>query len=429
MKNNKNKFAFNDAHLQNIERKFEEKTGVRLEQRPNRIQLNFRKPVIIIALMICFTMLVSATVVIINQMQYIPFKGFVENGEYEIYYTPEILKLGNTATVETVTRIKDGKTSDLSIIITDTLDPNIKIITEKHGEFDLTPVIDYRYSSFGTLGQFQFHNEGGYSSYGYFIKDFPEINEFTLVSGNESIEIKLVPSSPNDVLTAEDSGVSIRFYRMSKGSKVLAYEMRENYFDIKKILGANYQGVKTVELGHWVTAYKLYDEKGNKINLNGLDYSGAGSGLGVTMFLRIGRDEKISRISINRVEVTVSMFNYGPPNYANRVSIPVPADGEEIIFDDGLLLYDKNGLISTLTSVTRKGNELTIHTDTGYNENDGENYENIEGIYMWFDGEHGSNMFGPGFEYIYINGDEDSINIWATSLKYLITGNWEIYFE
>ena len=206
MQNNKNKF--NDAHLRNIKNKFEEKTGVQLERKTSKIKLDFRKPVIIIALIVCFTMIISAAVIISNQQKYIPFKGFVDMGEYEVFYTPEILKLGNTAVVETVTRVKYGKTNELSIIITDTLDSNLKIITEKHGEFKLTPVQNYNYSSYGTMGKFQFHDEGGYASYGYFIKDFPEINEFTLVSGDNSVEVKLAPSNPNDVLTAEDSGVT-----------------------------------------------------------------------------------------------------------------------------------------------------------------------------------------------------------------------------
>ena len=382
------------------------------------------------ALMFSLTMIVSA-VAVLYQIQYIPSQGFVENGEYEVYYTPEILTLGNYATVETVTRVKKGDTSELSIIITDTLDKNLKIITENHGEFNLTPTIDYHYSSFGTMGKFQFSNEGGYSSYGYFIKDFPEINEFTLVNGNELAEVKLAPSNPDDVLTAEDSGVSVRFYRMSKGSKVLAYEMYENNFDTKKILEMDFPPYKTVELsGDWVNSpYKLYDENGKQIRLNGLHYSKGPDGLSTIMFLRIGRNEKISRISIENIWSTINMYTFVGMYNNDGAYIPVPADGEELIFDDGLLLYDKNGLTSKLTSVTRKGNELIIYTDTEYDGNDFENHENIENIYMWFTGLLGSMMSGPGFQALTIEGDEDSIKIFATSLRYYINGNWEIIFE
>ena len=394
----------------------------KISNKTNKLRFILVKPAAIIALMICFVMLASATAVIIYQTQYIPGKGFVE-GDYEVYYTPEILKFKNQATVETITRVKNGKSSELSIIITDTLDKNIKIITPKNGEFELIPTVDYNYSSFGTLGKYQFNNEGGYSSYGYCIKDFPDINEFILVNNGEEIDINLVKSNSDDVLTADDSGITMKFYNMSKGSKVIAYEMKENNYDIWKLfsgssgfLGGN------IELGAW--AFKLYNGNGNEIKYNGYDYSGAPNGLGVTMFLRIESEKSISKMEINNVMVTIDMYNND-----NGVDIPVPKDGEEIVLNDKLLLYDYNGLTSELTSVTRKGNEITIYTKTEYNGEDIENIDSIDNIYMWFRGELGGKMDGPGFQSLTINGDEEFIYIRPSAVRFSINGNWEINFD
>ena len=85
------------------------------ESNKNKIRWIVRKPAAIIALMVCFTMLVSATVMI-YQTQYVPGKGFIDGGEYEVYYTPEIIAFKNQATIETITRVKSGNTSELSII-------------------------------------------------------------------------------------------------------------------------------------------------------------------------------------------------------------------------------------------------------------------------------------------------------------------------
>ena len=414
-----------------------QKQNAEIKNKTSGMKCIFYKPAAVIAIMVCLAIAVSAAAVMIN-LQYVPFKGFVENGDYEIYYTPEILKLGQYATAETVTRVKNGKTSELSIIITDTLDPDITIITEKHGEFNLQPAIDYNYSSFGTMGQFQFTNEGGYSSYGYFINDFPEINEFTLVSGGESTEVKLAPSNPGDVLTAYDSGVSVRFYSMSKGSKVLAYEVEDHNFDIILSLNDTMSSTasKTADLDHWASI-KLYDADGNEISHNGaVRSSGPMWGQNI-IFLRTQPEKKISRITVDSVIADINIRPFGIILEDNLIystavyscNIPVPADGEELIFDHDLLLYDANGLTSKLKSVTRKGNELTIYTDTAYNGNDFENYENIESIYMWFTGLLGVKMTGPGFQALTINGDEDSIQVFATNLRYHINGSWDITFE
>ena len=414
------------------------KQAINKTSRPRRI---LYKPAAVIAAMLCLVMAVSATALIINR-QYVPFMGFVEDGGYEIYYTPEILKLGQHATIETVTRVKDNGISELSIIITDTLEQNIKIITEKHGEFDLIPINDYRYSSFGTMGKFQFDNAGDYSSYGYYVWDFPDINEFKIISGGESAEVKLASSDSGGVVIAEDSGVSMKFYNMSKGSKVLAYQITDSNFDlIQDVPSENFRYMlpKTVELGSWTNAYNLYDKDGKQINLNGVAH-GRGPGASQIMFLRIGRDERLSRVEINNIIVNMDMWPIGTTIFFDDkpVSIgsaegsgyiPVPADGEELIFDDGLIIYDANGLVSRLKSVKRDGSELLIYTDTEYNGSDFKNYENVEHIYMWFTGLHGLRMSGPGFQSLTINGDEDYIKVWPTTLRYSINGNWEILFD
>ena len=85
MKNNKNKFAFNGMHLRNIKIKFEEKTGLQLEnKRANETQKRVNPKTIIASIVIVAILLMSANFAMIAQrvfdadgksfLQYIPFR-------------------------------------------------------------------------------------------------------------------------------------------------------------------------------------------------------------------------------------------------------------------------------------------------------------------------------------------------------------------
>lgn len=276
------------------------------------------------------------------------------------------------------------------------------------------------------MGKYQFTNEIGYSSYGYYIENFPEINEFTLVNGSESTEVKLTASNSGDVLTAEDSGISVRFYSMSKGSRVLAYEIYEDKSDFENILGIKFPNIsyRSLELGPGMEAFQVYDENGNKIFMNGYHSDTGPDGLSTVMFLRTEHGEKISKMEADYIGGVVGTDFTAKIMAAEDV--PVPADGEEITFNDGLLLYDRNGLTSKLTAIKRQGNEITIYTNSEYI---GEHIENTD-IYINWNGGLGSNMSGwTGHRIFNINGDEEFIKLYIDAIYYKINGSWEITFE
>ena len=421
---------------ENIMRRVNAKLGiVPIAKRPRMI---WRRPAAVVAIIACFAMVISAAAIMLRQ-QYIPSLGFVESEGYEIYYTPEILQLGEYATVETVMRVKDGKKSELSIIVTDMLDANLKITTENHGEFELIPKIDYGYSSLGTLGKFQFYNEGDYSSYGYLVENFPEINEFTLVCGEKSVQVQLVPNDSNEVLTAENSGVRIKFYSMSKGSKVLAYEIEDSNLDMTFPISDSKSvamPAKTAELQPW--AFKLYGENGNEIEYNGYHNNIGPNGTQI-LFLRTNPEEKISKITVESVNIHINtlpmsiFFEDGLPHATPEfgINIPVPADGEKTVFDNGgLAIFEVDDLTGKIESVERKGNELTFYTKMEYDEL---LYKNVAEMYISLTAEgeklDRGTISGPGFDTFKYKQLDDQVKLFMTGINYVVNGNWEITFD
>ena len=371
-----------------------------------------RRILIYAAVFISLIVVVSAAAIVYNNTRYIPLKGFVE-GDYEIYSIPEVLPLGK-ATIETVTRVKNGNINNLSIIILDLYNDNIKIITEKYGEFNISSGTQY-----------------GLNNYGYYIEDFPEINEFTIISGDKSTEVKLELRNPDDVIVVEDDNVTMKFYSMSKGSKIIAYDVSENVFDIEKILGIPevipepYFNINNILSGFRIPdnsmfAYKNISlHRGIKIN----DYDNYSIyGHGPLMFIDKLSNDTLNKITITRIHVGVYIDN--PNNIYADVYIPVPADGEEIVFDDGLVIYDHNGLTSKVTSVIRERNELTIITEDNYT---GEGCENMDLLQIsWVLNDAYSTR---GYNKFKIEDGIEQVLVSMSVVSYDITGNWEIDFN
>ena len=388
-----------------------------------------RRILIYAAVFVSLIVVVSAAAIVYNNTQYIPFRGFVE-GDYEIYATPEILPLGS-ATIETVMRAKNSESSELSIIILNMYEENIKIVTEDYGEFDAAPITIY----------------GSRSNNGYYIKDFPEINEFTIVNGNNSTEVKLELNDFQNVTVLDDFGVNLKYHNISKSSKILAFDIIENNFDIEKILGVPDVAPRQIELssgnGYYLTEneafktafineFRLYNADGNEYPSQDFIASTMPSGLGSLIFFDKKPEEPIGKVIIDSILVRIECFSANI--YADEY-IPIPDDGEKIIFDDGLIIFNHNGLICTVYSVSRQKDEISVVSLTEYN---GENSENISDIYInikWSKDWRGS---GGGvwidekrfeensFE---IDKDETQIKMKMTGLHYTVNGNWEINFN
>jgi hypothetical protein len=134
--------------------------------------------------------------IILPVFNYIGFGGTVQNDDGnpepydvildEFYITPKVLDINETTRVDSVNRAKFGNIFDegvksmsgsLYVTLVGVTDPDsVKIITKDYGEFEPDLVF----------------NKNWAKSYSYQFYHFPEINEFTLVHGNDSIEIELV---------------------------------------------------------------------------------------------------------------------------------------------------------------------------------------------------------------------------------------------
>ena len=161
------------------------------ESKPKKKVSLKRRIIIIAATFTCLVILVSAGLLYNPMYNYGAFSAsitdedgntvFVDVEIEEFYLAPQILYLNEKTKVDSVTRTKfvgDGiSENQLDIVLTDVTDTDIKIITKEHGEFE---------ESF----MFSLQRKNDYS---YTFLEFPEINEFTIVNGENSVDVILEP--------------------------------------------------------------------------------------------------------------------------------------------------------------------------------------------------------------------------------------------
>jgi hypothetical protein len=411
-----------------------------------------RYVLVYVAVFMSLIIIVSAAVVY-NNIQYIPLKGFVE-GDYEVFATPEIIKFG-TSTIETIMRVQEGKKSELAIIITD----DREIFTTKNYKKDLkittpdgkTYVVD-KYDTpepNPENGTVQISND----YLRIIFPEFPAVNEFVISENGVSVNITLIKNG-FDVETGntgsfgsvEQNGISIMMKQLTKGSKIIAYQLEDKNLDFDYLFGNRNYFHKIFRL----FAIEIYDEAGNNCTETG--YNGSGSYdyknkfFDNILILRKRPEGNITKITteLDFPYIGIRTYDIGIAYerddtgahvieqdldkliYAD-VEIPVPANGEEIVYDEGLIIYNHNGLTCTLESVSRKGNEVTIMTNTEYI---GENNEYVENIYINWNTAYFTNSSSSGnYSSFKIYGDEKFVKIKMYSINYMINGNWELNFN
>ena len=409
------------------------------------VKYNFsfkRRILIYAAVFMSLVLIVSAAAIVYNNTQYVPFKGFVEGGDYEIYATPEIIEFGD-AIIETVMRIQEGEKSELVIILT--------------SEYYLTPEHIYKNLKVTTPdGKIYTIEDNGIMSSAVLrmkIPDFPAVNDFAISVSNISANISLVKNGLDNETGDEGSfgfieknGLSFKMKQLTKGSKILAYEIKEEIIDLDYLFGEKNPFIKDLRL----IGINVYDEAGNNCTSTG--YSGSGYGADDNILILRDRPEgKITKVSFDTDLPIVRVWTYDDGieyvkddngvyyllyNDENKiiysdVEIPIPADGDEIIFEDGLVIYDHNGLTCTLESVLRENNEINIITYTEY-IGEGNEYIWEYGIDIgWISDWPYSGVSGSGRNNFKIEGTEESIKLIMSSINYRIagTGNWEIDFN
>jgi len=398
------------------------------------------------AVFISLAVLVSAAVVYGN-MQYVPGKGFVEEGKYEVYATPEIIQFGD-AIIETVMRIQEGDKSELAIIITD----NRNNFSPDNYKKDLTVTTPdgQIYTVAKCDNPEPEPKDGTVQISSNFLRiifpDFPAVNEFVISENGASVNISLIENG-FDVETGdtgtfgitEQNGITIMMKQLTKGSKIIAYQLEDNNLDFDYLFGERNYFHKRFRLYN----IELYDEAGNNCTETG--YSGSGTYdyknkfYDNVLILPKRPEGKIIKMSHNQdfpyIGVSAENINFEKDSdkmiFAD-VEIPTPADGEETVYDDGLIIYNHKGLTCTLESISRKGKEVTVTTNTKYT---GENSENIETLFVrWIHSDSINISGGGGIDgncetTFKIAGDEEFIKLRIYNVNYSVKGNWEIYFN
>ena len=428
------KLSMSEETKNRIFKKIKQKTNESTQKTKRNLGVILRKPAVVIAMMICFTMIVSAVTIIYNRV-YIPFVGFVEEAGYEIYCTPETVKLGN-AVVETVVRAKKDGVNTLSVIITGMDDKNLKVVTENYGEFIAVIKKDY------------YHQNNRYDL-GFSIENFPEINEFTLINNGKSIDIKLEKSKLENMYVVENGEIKINLYQLSSKSKLFAVGIEENYFDTQYmfgigqlipekyvndagITGYNFpEDIECINKSLYLDNITMYDENGKEQKV-GWGGEVVFAGFDSMMFFGKEMPDNISKMTINSIH---GQFDFYHTNgIYSDVDLPVPADNDEIVFDGGLVIYDHNGLTAVIDSISRKGNEITITGPgavyIGYG-NEKMAYTNIN----WYC--EGGKPKGGGYNFetgisqscMQLPESAETIKLKIAVIDYKINGNWEIDFN
>jgi len=166
-----------------------------------------RRILIIAATFVCFTLIVSAAYLVPKydflyveiSGSFIDLDGNVTSIEIELdqlYVTPGVLNLNENTKVDSAMRTKFGgmlreNPGQLRVILTGVSDQDIKIITKEHGEFEPDDILQL---------------DG--SDYQYLFIDFPEINEFILVNGDDSVEVVLEQLNSGDDFNSSEFELS-----------------------------------------------------------------------------------------------------------------------------------------------------------------------------------------------------------------------------
>ena len=334
----------------------ESMNAYKTNNRPAISVKSFRRHVLVyVAVFISLVVVVSAAAVVYN-MQYIPGKGFVEDGKYEVYATPEIIQFGD-AIIETVMRVQEGGKSELAIIITDRYD------TFSPNNYKKDLIVKTPDGKIYTVAKFDNPEpdpeDGTVQISSNFLRiifpDFPAINEFVISENGMSVNISLIRNG-FDVETGdtgtfgitEQNGITIMMKQLTKDSKIIAYQFEDKNIDFDYLFGDRNYFYKEFRLYR----IELYDEAGNNCTETG--YSGSGTYdyknkfydnililpkrpegkitkmlinqefpyVGVSaddMGIEYERDDTGARVSENDLDKVI---------YAD-VEIPVPADGKE----------------------------------------------------------------------------------------------------
>jgi len=269
--------------------------------------------------------------------------------------------------------------------------------------------------------------------------------------------------------------VTMKFKQLSKGSRVLAYEIEENNTDLNYLFpqSDNFGKDDKSKDFRW-EMFRVYDTDGNYCAGSGYGTSGTYDPANGIYDQIIILDERpsgnIGKITIGRLTVRTNFLINNPAvesvengytcykdgtnlTYAD-VEIPIPADGKTIEYPESLVLYDHNGITCTIDRIKRDGNTLFIDSKS-FNQYKGPGEEYIKNVLVHFCGDnigssvgswaitpeatlkerepYGDYVCGISFNLTDEELQHDSIllsvgNI-AYNIQYNIDGNWEINFS
>jgi len=411
---------------------------------------------IVAAVMISLTMLVSAVTIaynIYNEMYMLPGMGLFDGFNENVLAMPKVLEFGDGTIEMAMTYEKDGVNTLYMAIYAEGGGYTDK--NPQNGDYENLEIVfsdgasifvESRPMGSGNRSQgMDGTPERYYFMYAYEYENFPDEREFTLKNNvGMSTDITLTQIEPRTMKITDNGFKRVKIIPAAEGSRIFSHNVEV----INPSLAENAAKFLNYSIG-----YSLDEKNPSEIiykNGKTLDWHSSGStGYGLPVFAADenadykfhvhGENDfaydfivgEIDKIIIRNLAADLTF-----DDYSIKVDLPVPEKGERIEFDTPLKIADIYEFTVSISAVERDINNLIVYMtkdDISYSGN--EDISNITCSIVDSTG-HGSCSGGSDGKYsqkhtIKIPADHsgDTMEAYIPSLFYTIHGDWEIDFE
>jgi len=434
MQSNKNKFTFNETHLQNIKNKFEEKTGVQLNQNHEsdvkfksvkRFNLKFA---IVVATFILITTAVAAAP-FIRELFFVPGVGLTSDETITAVSISEPIEITTDRgilTLKFMSKITRDGTNDLvfyiytnSVLNTNGLNAIININGEK---------FEVRSLSGGGGG-------GWESFYQYVLSDFPDVTEFDFTIRGITTPISLTVQSNNFVaLSKENNGITLALHKFPQVTDMVGVDILNK--NINKDEYNIFISLSPLSYG------QFYDVNGDEVVSTGASGGGGGTNNRFDFIYMRNSVAEIKELKANAIEIHYDKNM----EVLGGIEIPIPKDGETIKTESQVTIC--GNIIYEITEVRREGDMIYYKDNSiGYIDFDIDSYEYQEAIkncvsyislvnLVWEDfatnPTNSNDKFGYGSDYKTITGfdpDAETLKLGIMTVRVIQFGDFDIEFN
>jgi hypothetical protein len=411
---------------------------------------------IVAAIMVVFTMVVSAVAIaynIYNEMYMLPGMGLFDGFNENVLAMPKVLEFGEGTIEMAMTYEQDGVRKFY-----------MTIYAEGGGYTGKSPEkMDYQkleiLFSDGTsifpegkpwAGGNRSEGRDGtparyYFTYVYEYDNFPDEHEFTLKNNaGMSTDITLAQIEPRTMRITDNGFKRVKIIPAAEGSRIFSHNVEV----INPSMAEN-----AAKFVHYSIGCSWDEENLSKIiykNGKTLDWHSSGStGWGIPVFAADENADYKFHIygennfaydfiggEIDKIIIRTLSANLTFNDYSIKVNLPVPEKGELIEFDTPLKIADIYEFTVSISAIEREINNLIVYMskdDISYSGN--ENISDISCSIVDSTG-HGSCSGSSEEKYYYkqtikIPNDHsgDTMEAYIPMLSYMIYGDWEIDFE